>query len=236
MPRFIYSASGFAVAGRITRPVSRDIDPQCACILPPDGGSVSSRTGSFSLTDPDTGNLILCYGSTETSIQGSETGAGTHTTVVISTVRDVNVGNVLRADEITAKLTLCYSVGNDRVTIDTEGSRYVNLTIGGQPFAVNVDNAMAREASDFDTFKRNHHELHEKFGKITYVLGRNSELQPDEDGEPHRHQTNFGKIYFAEWQAGPGTQKLTMLRLNLGSPQAGKLYLGEGGSNGQNYP
>jgi hypothetical protein len=236
MPRFIYNASAVGVAGRITFPISREIEPQGACILPPTGGSVQCRTGPFSLTDPGSGNLIFSYGSAETSIHGSETSSGVHTTVVVSTVRDINVGNVLKADEITSKLALSYQVANDRVTIDTDGSRFVNLTIGGQPFAVDVDHAMAREASDYEKFKKNHSELKEKFGKITWVLGRNSDLSPDDDGEPHHHHPNFGRIYFAEWQPGPGTQALTMMRLKLGSPQRGEIVLGTTGSNGQNYP
>lgn len=236
MPRFIYNANAVGVAGRITRPISREIEPQGACILPSTGGNVQCRTGPFSLTDPDSGNLIFCYGSAETSIQGSETSSGIHTTVVVSTVRDINVGNVLKADEITAKLTMCYQVAGDHVTIDTEGSRFVNLTIGGQPFVVDVDYAMARDASDFEKFKKKHSELREKFGKITWVLGRNKDLTPDDDGEPHRKQPNFGKIYFAEWQTGPGTQRLSMMRLKLGSPQEGEITFGDGGGNGQEYP
>ncbi len=243
MPRFIYNANAVGVAGRITRPISHEIEPQGACILPSSGGIVESRTGPFILTDPVSGNLIFSYGSAETSIQGSESSNGIHTTVVVSTVREINVGNVLKADEITAKLALCYQVAGDRVTIDTEGSRFVNLTIGGQPFAVDVDHAMAREASDYEKFKKKHSELHEKFGKITWVLGRNKDLNPDEDGEPHRRQPNLGRIYFAEWQTGPGTQRLSMMRLQLGSPQAGDdtppegdITFGDTGGNGQMYP
>lgn len=235
MPRFIYNASAVGVAGRITRPISREIEPQGACILPPTGGKVQCQTGPFILTD-DSGNLIFSYGSAETSIQGSETSKGIHTTVVVSTVRDINVGNALKADEITAKLALTYQVANDRVSIDTEGSKFVNLTIEGQPFAVNVDHAMAREAADYEKFKKNHGELREKFGKINWTLGRNSGLNPDEDGEPHHRHPNFGRIYFAEWQAGHGTQMLSLMRLQLGSPQAGELILGSAGSNGQSYP
>jgi hypothetical protein len=236
MPRFIYSASGLAVAGRITRPISREIEPRCACVLPPTGGRVSSEAGPFSLTDPASGEFLFSYGSASTLIEGSESSQGIHTTLFTSTVRDINVGNVLKADEITARLSLSYRDANDRVEIDTEGSRFVNLTIGGQPFEVTVDSAMAREASDYEKFKNNHKELKHKLGKITWVLGKNPHLEPDPDGEPNRRQPNFGRIYFAEWQAGPGTQRLTMMRLRLGSPQEGEIILGDGGANGQTYP
>ncbi|MGE5568177.1 MAG: choice-of-anchor P family protein [Rhodospirillales bacterium] len=236
MPRFIYNAYGVAVAGRITRPINCELEPAGVCVLPPNGGKVVSQAGPFSLTDPVSGEFLLSYGSAETSIEGLEISKNLHRTVLVTTVRDINVGNVLKADEITAKLMLHYHDDTDRVEIDAAGSRFVNLTIGGEPFEVQVDDAMAREASDYKKFKEAHRELKQKQGKITWVLGRNKHLTPDEDGEPHRRQPNFGRIYFAEWQTGPGTQRLTMLRLRLGSPQAGDIEFGDGGANGQSYP
>jgi hypothetical protein len=236
MPRFIYSAHGIAIAGRITRPINYDLEPKGVCILPPCGGKVVSKDGPFSLSDPATGNLLLSYSSAETSIEGSESSKGINTTVFVSTVRELNVGNVLRCGEITAKLMLTYHDGDDRVDIDTDGSGFFDLTICGKPFPVEVDNDMARKASDYDKFRKDHKEFKQKLNKITWVLGRNKDLTPDEDGEPHKRQPDFGRIYFAEWQAGAGTQKLTMLRLKLGSPQAADIDIGSGGSNGQTYP
>ena len=76
MPRFIYNASGIAVSGRITRPISYELEPKGVCILPPTGGRVASQAGPFSLTDPVSGEFLLSYGSAETSIEGSESSEG----------------------------------------------------------------------------------------------------------------------------------------------------------------
>jgi hypothetical protein len=236
MQQFVYSAHGIAVAGRITRPFDRPLEPQGVCVLPACGGSVSSRAGAFSLSDPESGRLLFSYASAEMSIQGSESASGVHRTVLLSTVRDINVANVLKADEVTLKLTLEYDLAADRVTIGTEESRYVNLTIAGQAFDVTLDHALGREAADYDTFRRNHPEHPERRGKIHYALGRHPLLKFDASGHGYHHHPDFGRVYFGEWNAAPYTQQLTMLRLDLGSPQAGLLWLGGGGTNGNPPP
>jgi hypothetical protein len=178
----------------------------------------------------------LSYGSAETSIQGYESAAGVHTTVLVSTVRNINVGNVLKAGEVTARLTLNYDLGTDRVTIGTEGSRFVNLTIGGLAFDVAMDHGLGHEAADYEAFRENHPEHSEKRGKIHYALGRHPLLKFDELGYGYYPHPNFGRVYFGEWTAAPCTQTLTMLRLSLGSPQEGDLGFGSGDGNGHPPP
>jgi hypothetical protein len=234
MQPFIYNAHGIAVAGRITRPFVRPLEPQGVCVLPACGGNVSSRAGAFSLSDPESGRLLFSYSSAVTSVDGSESASGVHRTALQSTVRDINVANVLKADEVTLKLILEYDLAADRVTVASEDSRYVNLTIAGQSFDVALDHAMAREAADYESFRRNHPEHPERRGKIHYALGRHPLLKFDSTGYGYHHHPDFGRVYFGEWHAAPCTQHLTMLRLDLGSPQAGDLLLG--GGNGNGYP
>jgi hypothetical protein len=236
MQKFIYNANGIAISGRITRPIDHSLAPQGVCVLPACGGSVSSRAPAFSLSDPQSGRLLFSYSSAEMSIDGSESATGVRKTVLLSTVRDINVANVLKADEVTIKLTLEYDLAADRVSIGTEESRYVNLTIDGQLFDVTVDHAMAHQAADYETFRKNHPEHPEKRGKIHYALGRHPLLKFDETGHGYHHHPDFGRVYFGEWHAAPYTQQLTMLRLELGSPQAGDLWLGGGGGNGNPPP
>jgi hypothetical protein len=220
------------VYGRIIRQIDRHLEPQGVCVLPATGGSVSSKAGAFSLSDPASGEFLLSYGSAETSIQGYESAPGMHTTVLVSTVRDINVGNVLKAEEVTATLTLNYDLGTDRVTIKTEGSRFVKLTIGGLAFEVAMDHDLGHEAADYEAFRKNHPALGEKRGKIHYALGRHPLLKFDDSGYGYHNQPNFGRVYFGEWTAAPYTQTLTMLRLRLGSPQGGDLGFGGGDPNG----
>ena len=236
MQPFIYNAQGIAVSGRITRPIDHPLEPQGVCVLPACGGNVSSHAPAFSLSDPKSGRLLFSYSSADMSIEGSESAPGVHQTVLQSTVRDINVANVLKAGEVTLKLTLEYTLKGDRVTIGTEESKFVNLTIAGQVFDVTLDHAMAHEATDYETFRRNHPEHPEKRGKIHYALGRHPLLQFDDTGHGYHHHPDFGRVYFGEWNAAPYTQQLTMLRLDLGSPQAGMLWLGGGEGNGNPPP
>jgi hypothetical protein len=147
-------------------------------------------------------------------------------------VRNINVGNVLKADEVTLCLTLMYDLSTDRVTIGTEGSRFVNLTIGGVAFEVAMDHGLGHEAADYEAFRNNHPQHIEKRGRIHYALGRHPLLKFDASGNGYHHQQNFGRVYFGEWTAAPYAQSLTMLRLRLGSPQEGGGGFGGGGGNG----
>jgi hypothetical protein len=65
------------------------------------------------------------------------------------------------------------------------------------------------------------------------------------DGEPHRDATihghvvrvpNFGKIYFGELYITGDSRRLTMVRLQLGSPDGGEVVAAEGESNGGHWP
>lgn len=232
MPQFMHHASGIAVYGRIVRPIDRHLEPQGVCVLPPSGGEVRSKAGAFTLSDPASGEFLLSYGSAETSIRGYESATKVHTTVLVSTVRNINVGNVLKADEVTLNLTLNYDHRTDRVTIGTEGSRFVNLTIGGVAFDVAMDHALGHEAADYETFRKNHPEHIEKRGRIHYALGRHPLLKFDASGHGYHHHPNFGRVYFGEWTAAPYAQNVTMLRLRLGSPQEGDGGFAGGGMNG----
>jgi hypothetical protein len=47
---------------------------------------------------------------------------------------------------------------------------------------------------------------------------------------------NFGKIYLGEVHMIHNTRRVTMMRLELGSPVAGSIALGGGSGNGLPYP
>lgn len=234
MARFIYKANAIAIGGHITRPVDHYIESQAACVLPSTGGKASAKAGPFSLTLA--GEFILSFDSAETSLQGEESAPGVHTTLVTTVVRKLNVANTLKADQVIAKLSLSYDVAGKRVSIDTNGSQYVNLSIAGQPFDVGIDHGMSREAADYEAFRKSHPQFPEMTGKIHYALGRHPLLKFDPYEHGYYHHQGFGRIYFGEWTAAPYTQNLSMLRLLLGSPQAGHLEIGGGDGNGAPMP
>lgn len=235
MSRFLFHASAFAVSGHITRPLDQFLDAKASSVLPTIGGRVSGSTGPFRLNDPTSGRLILSYDSADTSAVGEATPTGGVQTTVTSVIRNVNVLDVLKADEVDFGLVLTYSGGPNSV-VDAGSSRFVNLTINGAPFDVAIDYAMAKEASDYNAFKAAHPELKESHGQILYSLARNPALQFGTEDFGFLDVPDFGRIYFAEWIASPDTQDLTMLRLQLGSPVGGAVAMGGGNGDGRTYP
>ncbi len=236
MPRFIYNASGLGIGGRITRPIDEYIDSQAACVLPTTGGRSTAKSDGIRLTHPQNGDLLLSFDSAQTTIEGEEKPGEMITTTITVAVYGLNVENVLKADEIWLRMKLDYDLASRRVAIDTDGSYFGNLTINGEPFAVTVDHGMARQAADYDEFRRIHPEIPEFQGETHFSLGRNPELKFTPYDCGYYDIANFGRIYFAEWTAAPDTQCISMMRMQLGSPQVGKLDVGGGKGNGVPFP
>lgn len=236
MVRFIYSANGMAVAGRFSRPLDTVLQPQAACVLPSMGGRVVSQAPAFRLTAPGSGELMLAFDSAQTTIEGGEDTPGVHVTVVRTLVRGLNVGNVLKADEVTAVLTLSYRQGQRKVAVDTAGTGFTGLTLAGQPLAISLDHDLSRAASDYNEFRRRHPHLLESHGATRYSLARHPSLKFASLEYGYLDQAGFGRVYFCEWSASHFRQSITMLRLRLGSPQQGELEVGGVEGNGQEYP
>ncbi len=236
MPRFIYHATCQGVGGRITRPLDDYVDCKAACVLSTTGGKASAKSGSYKIVNPDTGALVLAWDSVESNINGEESEAGAVTTVIETCICGFNVEDVLKVDEIHCRLTLNYDTSGRRVSIDTEGSKFTNLTISGKPFDVRLDHAMGRDASDYQEFRRARPEIPEFQGCTHYSLGQHSDLKFSKYDFGYHDVPDFGRIYFAEWNAAAYTQGLSMLRLELGSPVVGKLVVGGGSGNGKPYP
>jgi hypothetical protein len=236
MARFIFNANSFGIGGRITRPFEQDIDTQAACVLPSTGGKAYACAPAYRLEDPGSGRLVLAFDSIETSISGDEGPIGNFATIISTSIRNFNVLDVFKADAVNCRYTLNYDLKNRRVAIDADGSQFVNLTIGGEPFDISLDYAMAQDASDFETFKKKHPEMKESKGKINYSLARGKNIKFKDDDYGFVDVPDFGRIYFAEWTAAEDTQSLTMFRMELGSPVGGKVTGGSGGGNGAPFP
>jgi hypothetical protein len=230
MGSFNYRAHACALGGRITFPSLRYIPPQAYCELPPEGGRVENHAGPYRLEVDH--QFVLSFESAETEITGVEKPEKIHTTTVTTTLHRLNVRDVLKADAIVSRIQLVYDTAAGKVAIDTKGSRYENLTIGGEPFNVVLDHDLSREASDIPAFRARRSGVREQNGKLRHFLGQHPKLQGSPTGGPHHHHPGFGRIYFGEWMAAPNTQSLTVLRLQLGCPVEGDVDIGGGEGNG----
>jgi hypothetical protein len=224
-----------AIGGRITRPFDEHIDLPASSVLPITGGKVSAKAGPYRLNDRTNGALVLAFESAETSVEGAEDQAGRCATLVTARVLGLNVRDRLKADEVFFQLRLGHDPQSRRTAFDTEGTRFVNLTIDGQPFPVAIKHSRCREASDYETFKKTCGRP-ESAGKIVHTLADHAALKDEEDGFGCHYVPDFGRIYFAEWTAAPHSQSLTMMRIELGSPVGGKVAVGGGTGNGSFYP
>jgi len=236
MPRFIYRAHGLALAGHLRRPVLRQLEPVAACVLPSVGGQAVSQAGAFQLQDPATGALLLAFESAETRVEGSESAAGVYRTQVRAVVRGLRILDMLRAEEVSAALTITYRRADRNLSVDAADSRLTGLTLAGRAYRIALDHALSSEASDYAAFRQRHPDLPESRGVTRYSLARHPELsfEPWEAGRLDR--TGFGRIYFCEWSASHHTQSLTMLRLRLGSQAEGELEVGTVEVNGNDFP
>jgi hypothetical protein len=230
MPRYVYSAHGMAVGGHIAKPVDYYIDPIASSVLPTTGGKASTKAEKYSLTLGD--EFILSFDSAETRLQAGEDECEVHTTEIVATLNNLNVRNVLKADEIVSKLTLRYDAQGMRLSITTEGSYYKNLTVQGENFEVWLDHEMGRQAADFRKFQKDHPNMEDRKGRLLYSLGRGPKLKFEKYNYGFHYIENFGRIYFGEWTAALYAQHFTMLRFELGCPVIGGLELTGGGGNG----
>jgi flavin-binding protein dodecin len=182
------------------------------------------------LRDPETGNLILKIGSSETSVEGGDNGASART-VIDSTVRDLDVLGVFEVAEITLHVET--TVPNEGRQVSMTGSAFRGVSIGGKTFDITFDDAMAAEAAaDYKQFRKDHPEVLASKGEILYSLARSPELKFEPENYGYYYQPDFGRIYFAEWTAAPTRQCINMLRLQLGSPAEGRVIVLGAGNNG----
>lgn len=233
MSRFLYNANALALGGTLTRPFQGFIPSQSACVLPQTGGKASSTSSGYEVRDPATGNLILKIGSSETSVEGGDNGASART-VINSRVRDLDVLGVFKVAEITLHVET--TAQNEARQVSMAGSVFRGVSIGGRTFDIAFDDAMAAEASDYHQFRKDHPEVPASKGEILYSLARNPDLKFEPENYGYYYQPDFGRIYFAEWTAAPNRQSVNMLRLELGSPAAGKVIVAGADNNGIWFP
>ncbi|MGC8795149.1 MAG: hypothetical protein ACP5U2_17335 [Bryobacteraceae bacterium] len=235
MPRFIFHAHAHALAGFLRKPLQQHLGPHCACVLATVGGRAVSRSGPFRLQDSATARLLIGFDEAEAALEGLQLQGRERRTQVRVTLRGLSVLDVLRAGEVTAMLAVTHR-GDNVVEMDTSGSGFRGLTLGGKPLDVQLDHVLAREASDYAQFRRAHPELPETRGITRHSLARSPllQFQPWEPG--FMDEQGFGRVYFCEWSAAPYRQSLIMLRLRLGSPAEGELEIGALEADGHDYP
>ena len=161
-------------------------------------------------------------------------------------IENLNIEGVLKAERIVCRVSSTYSEQYPEGLILTEGSKFENLQIAGKKVDVKLRHRFLKDYERFDRL-RDEIEKEKKAGKtaraddgvavFTLVEGIETELPyVPKNGGYIFEVPNFGQVTLAEIFAEPAARTLTMLHLELGSPQTGNLTGGEGGTNGKPPP
>jgi|HubBroStandDraft_1064217.scaffolds.fasta_scaffold43614_2 hypothetical protein len=238
---FHFHALGHAFSAHFVRPVDVPIAAQAATSLPTIGGHAHAHVENISFP------RLVSFKLGAAHVSGSWQDEKTVTTSATSLIEGVNLLDFLTADRIVARLTAEYTRHTTlrEAHIIALGSYFDNLRLGGYEVKVTLRHDLLLNSKTFADLRK---KLagDEKSGKMTQTengVALCSLVEKIETGLPgvevHGHilrVPHFGEIALAEVFAVPGSITLTMVRFQLGSPDAGLGTIVEASTNGQPMP
>lgn len=240
---FHFHAEGHAFSGEIHEPFWYPIEAKAATSLPTIGGHASAHHGEFSCHE------LVSFKCARTHVSGRKVGE-VYLTHATTTIEGLNIEGVLTADRIVCRLRSTHAAGALEPVILADGSRFENLRIRGHEVKVILRHKLLE---DCDNFEKLHARVkgERDSGKGSGKLGRYDDgatictlvdriettlVDVVKEGDHVLVLPGFGKITVAEIFAVQGSRTLTMLHLELGSPQTANLTIAEDGTNGRPYP
>lgn len=259
--QFKFHADAYAASGVITSPTPHSIEVQAASTLPVTGGTSTARVENFKYEGQN--GKVLTFSSGYTQVLGYYNDAEkAWLTSVTSTVENLNILDVVTADKIVARVSSKHT-GDGEPSIVLVGSHFENLVIAGHPVIPNLIVDAIDRCDTFSSMAsayQNDAQFRALFGRVSLPglgSGPASKTIPmTKDGmigctlvdgiqcptSPQLGQLNtvvvvpqFGTIHLAELLVQSGERRLTMLRVELGTPPSGTISAGGGGSNGRGY-
>ena len=235
---FHFHAEGHAFSGEIHEPVWYPILTRASASLPTIGGQAEAVHGEF------TAHEFIYFKRAHTHVAGRRIAEKIYVTHSTTTIEGLNIENVLTADRITCRLRSIHDPKHPEGLILTDGSEFENFRIRGHKLEVTLRHKIME---DFDTLaklagqvkKQNRPGTVVKQSGLVFSLVEKIESDlpyVPKDGGNSFEVPNFGKVTIAEVFAEAGTRTLTMLHLELGSPQTANLTVTEGRTNGKPYP
>jgi hypothetical protein len=235
---FHFHAEGHALSGQIHEPVWYPIPAKASTSLPTIGGQAEAIHEEFRAHE------FIYFKRAHTHVAGRRTGPKVYVTHATTTIEGLNIENVLTADRITCRLRSIHNRKHPEGLILTYGSEFENFRIKGHKLEVTLRHRIMK---DFDTLamlagqikKQKRPGTIVKRGGLVFSLVEKIEtdlLYVPKDGGNSFVVPDFGKVTIAEVFAEVGTRTLTMLHLELGSPQTTNSTIGETRINGKPYP
>jgi hypothetical protein len=224
MEKYLYKAYAIALRGSIRKPYFQNLGNHLA---------ISTYAGSRGKTECSHHDFAvgedIRYKVARTRIEAGES-KGIYKSTLIAQVEGLQIGKRLSVDEVTCSLTSVYDSKNYPKNclprILPTGSTIRNLRVDGRIQDLLMPPAFHAGGETHQSFFRGERD-------------EDSTLQPGPMPEPI-HVPDLGTIYYAEWSwVHPNErhqQRLTMLRLALGSDFGGDVDVGVGHSDGTGWP
>ena len=246
---FFYHGSALALGGHVSRPYCEVIEPQAAAVLPIVGGHGHARVEDFRYRD------LVSFRSATASVSGSPSGPEgrqVFNTLASVTIEGLDVAGVVTADRIVARLVSEHP-GDDRdLPILPVGTFFENLRIAGvevvpRPHDVLFGSATLRElgaaceqgsSGILDLSGKPFRVPSEGVHALTSLYASPSSLAAGcgEAGAWGIQVKGFGTVYLGELVLARGERRLTMIRIEMGSPVRASMALGYVGGNGTTHP
>jgi hypothetical protein len=233
MQEYRYHAKAVAAAGKIERPFTRDIPELAATAL------TGGRTGYFSARENRYRvEEIFTFDAAYTQVTGNEGPENVYNTLATATIEKLNVADMITADLVTARLTGEYHAEDyghfKGPWVSPLGSSFVNLRIAGRPYDVKLPPGFTynlRSPASYQTYRKRRIEAQGEPATSTLDSGV-------------LRIPGFGTITLARLVVVEHTDpelktrvhRLTMLALELGSPIAANMSIGEVESDGGGWP
>lgn len=234
-----YHAEGHAFSGEFRRPVKHTIDALAGSSLPLTGGQGRAHVDSFEI------DKLVSLRKAYSHVSGSEAAAGIHTSHSTAVIEGLNILDIVTADRVVARLTSEHAPKPSEGHIIALGSKFENLRISGCPVDVQFDHELFLKHKTFEDLRKNLAGLkksgrmaEESHGVILCSLVKSVKVEcPGLEVQGHVIIVpHFGKIYLGEVLIEVGFKRLSMMRLELGSPHEGLLSATETSINGTHFP
>jgi hypothetical protein len=249
-PSHVYSAYGHALSGRISRPLDHIIEVQAGMSLPSIGGIGNARVEDFRFRD------FVSFKAAYTHVAGSMSDSEVHTSLVTSTVEDLNVLDIVTADRVVTRLASRSKLHDKEPQITVFGSKIENLRIAGCVTHIELEDKLFLRLKTFESIRKEF-ASNAEFRKIAadpFLTGQSKksidahgvvvcslvkdmtiEKCPGVKRIGHAFEVpEFGRVYVGELFAQHRKRTLTMLRLELGCPVIGTILCAQAAGNG--YP
>ena len=249
--RFIFHGHAVAIGGRIIRPDDVILDPKCASALAVTGGRTRSnlKATRFGKYVRLSSAATLAEGlfdkpkqveAARKSKPGGEEALTSKTTVRVE-VQGLAVGadSLLKIQRLRGSLIARSPAAADAETAITLGNdtSIEGVTVGEFPLIVELNKRLFQEYDTYSKLRQSLSLLTDFRGTChgTLVKSIRWRGKPYPDATIDEHVVyipNFGRIYFGEILITKDARRVTMIRMELGSPAGGDCAAGDMQDNG----